>query len=139
MIHDSGRINFKFNREFESGWTGSAVAEWGFWELDRYNAAGNSNEEKSDLWYNRLGNVGMSHDTYGSFVAGKQWSAYFDIAGWTDQFVLGGSHALGVYDEGNVTGTARPDAALTYRNSFGGLNVALQYQFEDWKHQCEKR
>ncbi|PSW11350.1 porin [Photobacterium sanctipauli] len=123
---DSARINFVYGYQFQSGWAGVAVAEWGFNELDVYNDDGT----KTDLFYNRLGNVGLAHEQWGSFTLGKQWSAYFDVAGWTDKFTIGGAHALGVYDDGNISGTSRPDDAFIYRNTINNFNIAVQYQFE---------
>ncbi|WP_257288253.1 porin [Endozoicomonas sp. SESOKO2] len=135
MKDASPRINFKYAHKFSSGWTGSAVAEWGFYAVDG---------DQDDQFFNRLGNVGLSHDTYGAFTAGKAWSVTSDVSGWTDQFAIGGGAAMGVYsgrdglvsdDEashgsGDSDGTARADDVIQYRNSFGGLNVGIQYQLK---------
>ncbi|WP_422412605.1 MULTISPECIES: porin [unclassified Endozoicomonas] len=135
MKDASPRINFKYAHKFSSGWTGSAVAEWGFYAVDG---------DQDDQFFNRLGNVGLSHDTYGAFTAGKAWSVTSDVSGWTDQFAIGGGAAMGVYsgrtglatdadsshDNGDTDGTARADDVIQYRNSFGGLNVGIQYQLK---------
>ncbi|KEQ16479.1 porin [Endozoicomonas numazuensis] len=135
MKDASPRINFKYAHKFASGWTGSAVAEWGFYAVDGDN---------EDQFFNRLGNVGLSHDTYGAFTAGKAWSVTYDVSGWTDAFAIGGGAASGIYsgraeamgkadmnhDNGDQDGTARADDVIQYRNSFGGLNVGVQYQLK---------
>lgn len=121
MKDASPRINFKYAHKFDSGWTGSAVAEWGFRATDN----------NGDTFFNRLGNVGLSHASYGSFTAGKAWSVTSDVSGWTDQFAIGGGNAMGVYsgpENGDTDGTARADDVIQYRKSFGGLNVGIQYQ-----------
>lgn len=123
LSDDGSRVNFKFAHNFQSGWTGTGTVEWG------YNPQSTDNIEFS----NRLGNVGLKHDQYGAFLFGKQWSAFYDVAGWTDIFAVGGSDYVGtkgIYDNGHFLGTARADDALSYRKSFGGLNVAVQTQLE---------
>ncbi|WP_422133344.1 porin [Endozoicomonas sp. ALD040] len=129
LNNDSARINFKFAHKFDSGWTGQGVAEWGFHAQDEY-----ENGEKKDTFFNRLGYVGLSHEEMGAFAAGKNWSVTYDVSGWTDMYAIGGGSALGIYDGrngGDLDGTARADDVIQYRNSFGGLNIGLQYQMED--------
>ncbi|WP_422410474.1 MULTISPECIES: porin [unclassified Endozoicomonas] len=129
LNNDSARINFKFAHKFDSGWTGQGVAEWGFRAQDEY-----ENGEKKDTFFNRLGYVGLSHEEMGAFAAGKNWSVTYDVSGWTDMYAIGGGSALGIYDGrngGDLDGTARADDVIQYRNSFGGLNIGLQYQMED--------
>ncbi|MCW7555727.1 porin [Endozoicomonas gorgoniicola] len=125
--NDSSRINFKFAHKLGNGWTGHGVAEWGFRAKDEYNALGG----KEDTFFNRLGFVGLDHDTYGKITAGKSWSVMQDVNGWTDSYAIGGGNAMGLYTgrvSGDVDGSARADDVLQYRNSFGGLNVGVQYQ-----------
>ena len=129
MKNDSSRINFKFAHKLGNGWTGHGVAEWGFRAKDEYNALGG----KEDTFFNRLGFVGLDHDTYGKITAGKSWSVMFDVNGWTDAYAIGGGKAMGLYNgrvDGDFDGSARADDVLQYRNSFGGLNVGVQYQLE---------
>ena len=134
MKNDSSRINFKFAHKLGNGWTGHGVAEWGFRAKDEYKVLGG----KEDTFFNRLGFVGLDHDTYGKITAGKSWSVMFDVNGWTDAYAIGGGKAMGLYDGrlgGDFDGSARADDVLQYRNSFGGLNVGVQYQLEghnDW-------
>ena len=123
LENDGSRINFKFAHDFQNGWVGSSVIEWG------YNPQGDDDLEL----FNRLGNVSLAHDTYGAFTGGKMYSAYWDVASWTDIFAVVGdaSKATSVlYTSHGALGTGRADDAIKYSNSFGGLNVAATYQFE---------
>ncbi|XWO13370.1 Gram-negative porin [Candidatus Hepatincola sp. Pdp] len=100
--------------------------EWGF----------NSQEEESDhgdMFNNRLAYAGMESDKYGTALVGKQWSVFYDVAGWTDMYASTGGEALGVYefDSGGFSGRGRADQAATYRKTFGGLTVGLQAQGYD--------
>ncbi|MET4695448.1 porin [Endozoicomonas lisbonensis] len=127
LNNDSARINFGFEHKFSEDLTGFAMAEWGINAIDQYDEG-----SKKDLFSNRLGNIGVAHSTYGKVTAGKQWSVYYDIAGWTDMYAIGGGTSMGIYDgystDGGVNGTGRADDAISYRASVGGLNVGLQYQ-----------
>ena len=130
MKNDSSRINFKFAHKLGNGWTGHGVAEWGFNAKDEYDVLGN----KEDTFSNRLGFVAVDHDTYGKITAGKSWSVMHDVNGWTDVYAIGGGKAMGLYNgrvNGDFDGSARADDVLQYRNSFGGLNVGVQYQLEN--------
>ncbi|KEQ13192.1 porin [Endozoicomonas numazuensis] len=139
LNNDSARINFKFAHKFESGWTGVGVAEWGFRAKDEYTDIKNSvgkviGSEKKDTFFNRLGYVGLNHDEIGAFTAGKNWSVTYDVSGWTDMYAIGGGNAMGIYEGrngGDFDGSARADDTIQYRNSFGGLNVGVQYQMQD--------
>lgn len=84
--NDSARINFKFAHQFDNGWSGHGVAEWGFRALDEY-----TDGAKADTFFNRLGYVGLSNEEVGSITAGKNWSVMYDVAGWTDTYAIGGS------------------------------------------------
>lgn len=100
--------------------------EWGF----------NSQEEESDhgdMFNNRLAYAGMESDKYGTALIGKQWSVFYDVAGWTDMYASTGGEALGVYefDSGGFSGRGRADQAATYRKTFGGLTLGVQAQGYD--------
>ena len=50
-----------------------------------------------------------------SFLAGKYWSPYYDIAGMTDRFMAYGSESSGAYNasgDGGASGTGRSNSAL---------------------------
>jgi outer membrane protein N len=84
----------------------------------------------SQAVFSRLGYVGL--DTgIGSFAWGKQWSAYYDVAVFTDQFPLWSGTATGAFaagTDGGVSGTGRSEQALQYREARGPVSVALQMQ-----------
>ncbi|MGY5449677.1 porin [Agarivorans sp. MS3-6] len=124
MQDRASRIRFAFEHEMLQDWIAGAQLEWGF----------NPVEKADPLFTNRLGNIYFSNDRFGSIRVGKQWSAYYDIAVWTDQFWKFGGDASGTYDGrngGDESGMGRADDAVTYRNSFGGFNLAAQYQLEN--------
>ena len=123
----SSRINFGFTHALESGWDIGAKAEWGFDAL--------SNSSKDNLFFNRLGNITADKENIGHFTLGKAWSVHYDVAGATDRFWIFGGDTAGSYDgivsDGGPHGTGRADDVLQYRNNFGGLQIGVQYQFED--------
>lgn len=76
----------------------------------------------------RLGFVGVSLGSYGVITIGKQWSTYYDITGWTDQFNVFGGTTSNTYvanTDGSI-GTGRADQALVYRLKAGDLRFGLQ-------------
>jgi len=79
----------------------------------------------------RLGFFGVSYKKFGTLTLGKQWSAYYDVSGWTDMFNVFGGQGSGTYlsgTDGGGTGLGRASKALIYRNKFGPLKLALQTQ-----------
>ncbi len=84
----------------------------------------------SQAVFSRLGFVGI--DTgFGSLAWGKQWSAYYDVAEFTDQFPLWSGAATGAFaagTDGGIAGTGRAERALQYREARGPVSVALQMQ-----------
>ena len=84
----------------------------------------------SQTFFSRLGFVGL--DTgIGSFAWGKQWSAYYDVAVFTDQFPFWSGVATGAFaagTDGGISGTGRAENALQYREARGPASVALQMQ-----------
>ncbi|QYJ75091.1 porin [Shewanella sp. FJAT-52076] len=128
------QLRFTFEREERNGWRAYAVTEWGVnivsGNEDLVMQGGKLNAEKSgDFLNNRLGYVGLSHDQYGSLTFGKQWGAYYDVAGTTDLPNVFAGYSVGAYGfgDGGLTGTGRADSAFLYRNSFGPVSIALQY------------
>lgn len=76
----------------------------------------------------RLGMVGVDFASYGRLSVGKQWSVYYDVTGWTDQFAVFGGQASGTYDpdDGGEFGTGRVDQAVAYRWGYRGFAVGMQ-------------
>jgi predicted porin len=84
----------------------------------------------SQAVFSRLGFVGID-TALGSLAWGKQWSAYYDVAEFTDQFPLWSGVATGAFaagTDGGVAGTGRAERALQYREARGPVSVALQMQ-----------
>lgn len=134
VIDDSSRLRFSFERSERNGWTAFATTEWGINMVSSDDGlvmqGGKLAAEKTDdFLYNRLGYVGMSHDDWGSLSFGKQWGAYYDVAGTTDLPNVFAGYSVGAYTfgDGGLTGTGRADSAFIYRNSVGPVQIALQY------------
>ncbi|CAM3587991.1 porin [Parendozoicomonas haliclonae] len=124
MRSDSSRINFGFEHKLSENVTAFAKVEWSY----------DMQDDEGESFGERLGNIGLAHKTMGTVIVGKQWSAYSDVAGWTDKGLFNGGYAMGIYDGVGGHGTSgmgRADDAIGYRNSFGGLNVSAQYQLSD--------
>lgn len=117
----SPRINFEATQDVGNGFTATAKAEWAMNMLD-----GGDN-----TFTTRLGQVGLSHDVYGSVVGGTQWAPYYDAASVADLPIAFANDFL--YDNFNALGTSRGDAMVTYRNGLelgnaGNLNLGLGWQ-----------
>ena len=77
----------------------------------------------------RLGLVGIQTPV-GAVSWGKQWSAYYDVAEFTDQFQVFSGAANGAFGtgDGGIAGTGRAERAFQYRERRGPMSVALQVQ-----------
>lgn len=75
-----------------------------------------------------------------SIILGKYWSAYYDIAGLTDQYMAFGGTASGAFSggtHGTPSGTGRADKMLQIRTKNDTYDTTLQVQFKhdalrDW-------
>ncbi len=88
-------------------------------------------DETKSAFTTRLGYLGVDFNKYGTLTIGKQWSAYYDVSGWTDMFTVFGGQASSTYltgTDGGETGAGRAAKALIYRNKFGPLKFSLQAQ-----------
>ncbi|QIZ77195.1 porin [Ferrimonas lipolytica] len=136
LVDSSSRINLQFKRQMTPDWQAEAKLEWGYNLVDggdNFTLNGDSlqGQRESEFLFSRLGYIALEHQQYGRFSAGKQWSIYYDVAQHTDNFILTGGMALGVYNfntDGGVSGTGRADTALQYRNNWGNWYLGLQYQ-----------
>ncbi|GAA5188994.1 porin [Ferrimonas gelatinilytica] len=136
LVDSSSRVRFHFARQMRNGWQSEALMEWGFNLVDsgtKLQTNGDSFQSirEGDFLFSRQGFLAFSHESYGRFSAGKQWSVYYDVAGITDYFIFTGGLASGTYNfdsDGGLSGTGRADNALQYRNSVAGLKIGLQYQ-----------
>ena len=116
---DSSRFNFQFESKLSEDMTAFARGEWGF-DVTKHGG--------DFAFSNRLGFVGVRHADFGSISVGQQWSAFSQVANWTDTFATADG-GLGMYDtNGGGYGTSRANEALQYNLSVDGLNLGLQYQ-----------
>ena len=75
-----------------------------------------------------------------SIIMGKFWSAYYDIAGFTDQYIAFGGQTSGAYSgghSGTPSGTGRADKMIQVRTKQDTYNATLQVQLKhdalrDW-------
>ncbi len=88
-------------------------------------------DESTSAFDTRLGYLGIDFNKFGIVTFGKQWSAYYDVSGWTDMFNVFGGEASSTYfsgTDGGETGGGRAAQVLIYRNNFGPVKVSLQTQ-----------
>lgn len=84
----------------------------------------------SQAVFTRLGLVGLE-TPIGAFSWGKQWSAYYDVAEFTDQFQVFSGFASGAWaagTDGGISGTGRAERAFLYREVRGPVSAAVQVQ-----------
>ena len=141
---NASRIGFRLTRDFfDSGIQVFGQVELGMTLLQNYNDFNVSGSQggltrfipgaKEDVIFARLGYVGLDFGRYGLLAAGKQWSTYYDVAGYTDNFFVFGGRASGTYPvgtDGGGSGTGRSDKTLSYRLGIGGLVLGAQAQLE---------
>jgi predicted porin len=141
---NASRIGFRLTRDFfDAGIRVFGQIELGLRVIDDiagFNVSGNPEsfgrlEEtgRRDPVFARLGFVGFDFGAYGLLAAGKQWSTYYDVSGYTDELWVFGGRGSGTYvrgSDGGGAGTGRASKALTYRYRLGGLTVGAQTQLE---------
>lgn len=93
-------------------------------------------ESSSEVLSARLGYIGIDLRDFGTLTLGKQWSVYYDVTGYTDEFNAFGAEATATFNsetDGGFTGTGRADGALVYRESFFDeiLDIGVQVQMRD--------
>ncbi len=75
-----------------------------------------------------------------SIILGKYWSAYYDIAGFTDQYMAFGGQTSGAFSggpHGSPSGTGRADKMIQVRTNKDTYDATLQVQLKhstlrDW-------
>ncbi|NOR86052.1 MAG: porin [Bacteroidales bacterium] len=91
---------------------------------------GNQVGEANNTLFGRLGFVGFKYK-FLSLTVGKQWSAYYDVAAYTDELLAfggEGSATFNNYTDGGVTGTGRANQLFLLRVGNERLKAALQFQ-----------
>lgn len=139
LQNGSSRIGARMHREFDSGVSLIGRVEWqvNLVEDPTVLSGGDSTSselqprENADAFETRLGFLGFDMGQWGELTFGKQWGAYYDVAGWTDVFYAFGARALGVYPagtDGGLTGTGRAEQAIVWRVDAGPWTLAAQVQ-----------
>lgn len=83
----------------------------------------------------RLGYVALKYIDY-SLIVGKYWSAYYDVAAFTDQFMTFGGQTSGAFSS-SASGTGRADKMIQIRTKQETYDATLQVQLKhdtlrDW-------
>ncbi len=86
-----------------------------------------------NLFNLRKGFLGINLSEYGKISVGKQYGAYYDVAGKTDVSENNSGYASFVFSpvgtDGGFTGTGRISNSIVYRNKISDFNIALSAQF----------
>lgn len=139
-ITDSGsRWGIDYTRKIQNDWTAGLTMEWAtnFEKNTNLSVGGDSSVpagDSGDSLSSRLGYIHFTHDKWGSFGIGKQWSVYYDVVAVTDVLNFFGGNATGAYNlgsDGGLSGTGRAEQAITWRKSYGNLNLGIQLQAQD--------
>ncbi|MDR2008227.1 MAG: porin [Alphaproteobacteria bacterium] len=122
---NGSRINFGGTRQINDDLKAFGLAEWGF----------DPNVSGGAYWNNRLGYAGFEHTTAGKVAFGKLWGVYYDVAGFTDQFIASGGDAHYITKindfKGDFSGLTRATSALRYDKKLGPVALGLQYQTQE--------
>ena len=95
----NSRAGVRAEWEYKPGWYVYSRAEIGLLLFDTYSTrTGTSSDNELDL---RLAYVGLDHENL-TLTAGKNWSAYYKVAGVTDRFAIFGGSASGTYHAGTA-------------------------------------
>jgi len=133
----ASRVGLRGEWQMTDNWWIFGRGEGGFDILDTFTPkAGDEDEGKGLTRRLLLGGVDSENLTA---TFGKNWSAYYKIAGMTDRFSIFGGSAAGVYNaftDGGATGTGRADDVLqarVYTSALRALrikpfNLNVQYQ-----------
>ncbi|MEC4726624.1 porin [Shewanella sp. D64] len=137
VVNNASRINFQFSHKLSNGLKAFSTMEWGINPFDStlvYNRESLFSSQNGDLLNSRLAFIGLSYNQYGSLSFGKQWSAWYDVVGGTDNAFIWGGAAAGEYSldgSGGIDGVGRADKAIQYRNTIGNFSFTLQTQLQD--------
>lgn len=140
----SSRLGIRLGRDLPDGKTLFGRIEWKtnlvdndseLFQGDSSSGGGIAvrSEDTEKVLSTRLGYLGMRFDEIGELTFGKQWSVYYDVAGWTDNFNVYGGAGLSVYaagTDGGAVGSGRADNAVVWRNERGRLSYGLQTQLK---------
>lgn len=92
------------------------------------------NVDPGNIFGVRKGYIGANFKEFGTLSLGKQYGAYFEVAGITDISENNSGYASFVYSpdgsDGGASGTGRASNSFLYKNKFGNLNIAMSGQFK---------
>jgi outer membrane protein N len=139
MKDGSSRVGFRLDHSLKEEWNVGAYLEWGIRTTSSGRGLKISGDEQvslssgdpNDAISLRQGNVFLNLEEWGNIKVGKQWSVYYDAAGTTDVYNMYGGEASGTFNlssDGGLSGTGRADNAITWRKSYGDLDIGLQGQ-----------
>jgi predicted porin len=146
LQENSPRVGTSLSRNLDNGFQAFGQLELGVHIIEGTefnNDASTSSEfikdpfKERDAITSRLAILGIRHAKYGSISFGKQWGAYYDIAAYTDNFVVFGGSASGTYagnSDGGWKGTGRANKSVLYRNEFNNFLLAVQSQLIGGSH-----
>jgi len=139
----SSRLGIRLARDLENGRTLFGRIEWKINLVDNDSQFVVSDstsggivaraEDTDSALSTRLGYLGVRFENIGELSFGKQWSVYYDVAGWTDMFNVYGGSALSVYaagTDGGSLGSGRAEDAIIWRNARGKFSYGLQTQLK---------
>ncbi|MFM2657455.1 porin [Vibrio owensii] len=128
-------LNIGVARTLNDKWSTDVKFEWDTILNPPSNEFGNKNGDK---FRSRLGYISVNHTELGSLRIGKQYSAYYDVAGYMDNLIVFDPDATPLFSDGKDGGflaTARGDNLVVYRNNFDALNLSAQYGFNNVSNQ----
>ena len=124
---DSGsRLGAELDWQFREGSFLLARYEFGFnliTGLQDLNPGKDNSEEFENSLFTRLAYVGLDMPGFAA-IGGKNWSAYYKVASFTDRFMGTGASASGAFNaqtDGGPTGPGRADNVLQTRIATGFL------------------
>lgn len=147
LDNSNSRLHFDYNQQLTDGWKAEAFTEWKLNLVSNEDSVGlqqggnsltSSANDFNDTVNIRHGWISLGHEKWGSLSVGKQWSAFYDVAGITDHMLIWGGNASGAFNygtDGGISGTGRAEKSLIYRNGWGkpdsewgSIDIGLQYQ-----------
>lgn len=135
----NSRLGVRGDWQYKPGWWVMGRFEAGFDLVDKFSTRGDLFGEGGMT--GRLFFAGIDSDNL-TLVYGRNWSAYYKVAGMTDRFAIFGGSASGAYNagtSGQATGTGRAEEVLQARvyvdrkkwaSILKPFNLNLQYQFD---------
>ncbi|MFD1315757.1 porin [Namhaeicola litoreus] len=138
---NASRIGFQMrvNKNGYAFFTGIELGMNLFKSNSQFNADGNSaggfiiaeRDQVNQVFSSRLGYLGVDFGKWGTLSFGKQWSVYYDVTSYTDNFNVFGGQGSATYTagtDGGGLGTGRADQSVIYRNIIGNFAFGIQAQ-----------